>query len=244
MRVVIIDDEQLACERMRTLLQPYDDVEVIADAEDAEGAVRLINRENPDAIFLDIQLTGQSGFDVLSRITCRPRVVFVTAYDEYAIRAFDVNALDYLLKPVRRERLDAAIQKLRDDTGGVGAATRAARQPTPAAFTYDDHVFLTLHAGSRFLKIRDVVLVTAEAPYTLVRARDGSETLVLKSLKEWEKRLPREHFARVHRAAIINLNDVERVERWFNYTYHVYVRGLGDPVPMSRRHAARLKGHF
>jgi two-component system, LytTR family, response regulator len=190
-------------------------------------------------VFLDIQMPGRSGFELLERVGGDFKTVFVTAYDAHAIRAFEVNALDYLLKPVSPERLSRALER----AAGAGAADAGA----PAAarrLEYADPVFVVADGRPRLLKVTAVACIAGAGDYSEVHTSDGRKHFVLKGLKEWEERLPEQHFARIHRSTIVNLEYVEELEEWFNRSYRVAVRGMPEPLVMSRRYAARLRERF
>jgi len=233
LNVLVIDDERLARRDLISLLGAYENIHVVGQADDVPSAVRAIERLNPDVIFLDIQMPGSSGFDLLEKADVEAQVIFVTAYDEYAIRAFEVNALDYLLKPVHPDRLAKALEKL-----------EIQEQETPTRIRrldYDDRLFLMLGRHFKFLKVNSILAVTAAGDYSEVLTSDGMKGLTLKSMKEWEGRLPARHFLRIHRSTIINMEFVDRVEEWFNYSFKVYLKGLEEPYVISRRYATRLK---
>lgn len=180
-------------------------------------------------MFLDIQMPKRSGFELLAAADVR-RVVFVTAHDVHAIRAFDVNALDYLLKPVHPARLAVTVARLIDAADPAPPATR---------LELADHLFLHDGKAARFVAVRAIVSIRGAGDYTELALDDGKRLLSPRPLKEWEARLPAS-FARVHRTAIVNLDRVERVERAGDDCFRVILRG-GEPVAMSRRHAARLR---
>ena len=159
-------------------------------------------------------------------------VIFVTAHDEYAIRAFEVNALDYLLKPVHPRRLAHAIERLE---------LKEYQEQDGRELDYDDRLFLTLDNQMIFLKINAIICVNAAGDYTEVVTKDGKKGLALKSMKEWEKRLPPKYFVRIHRSTIINMEYIDHLEEWFNYTYRVYLKGLKTPLAMSRRYSSKLR---
>ncbi|MDH4272044.1 MAG: LytTR family DNA-binding domain-containing protein [Candidatus Aminicenantes bacterium] len=233
LRVLIIDDERLARKDLLSLLGAHDNITVVGEADDVPSAVRAIDRLNPDVIFLDIQMPGDSGFDLLEKTEVEAHVIFVTAYDEYAIRAFEVNALDYLLKPVHPDRLAKALEKL--DLQEQETPTKIRR------LNYDDRLFLMLGRHFKFLKVDTVLAVTAAGDYSEVLTSDGHKGLALKSMKEWETRLPARHFIRIHRSTIINMEFIDRIEEWFNYSFKVYLKGIEEPYVISRRYATRLK---
>jgi two-component system LytT family response regulator len=230
---VIVDDERLARNKLRSLLAPHPQIRLVGEADSVDSAIETIERTRPDVVFLDIQMPGKSGFELVNRISLPLKIIFVTAFDEYAIRAFEVNALDYLLKPVNPERLAKAIGRI--------AAPPAASEMAPRTLEYDDFLFLPFGDTSRFLRVRDIKCVRAADVYSEIFTAGGEKTLVLKPLNEWEERLPEKHFARIHRSTIINIEFVERVEKSFNYSFEVYLRGAGESFMMSRRYAARLK---
>jgi len=233
LKALVVDDERLARKDLISLLKAHDHITVVGEADDVPTAVKAVEKLNPDVIFLDIQMPGDSGFDLLDRMEAEARIIFVTAYDEYAIRAFEVNALDYLLKPVNPERLAKALERLELQEWETAAGTRR--------LDYSDRLFLMVGRNFRFLKVNRLVLVAAAGDYSEVLTSDGTKGLTLKSMKEWETRLPPRHFVRIHRSTIINLEFVDRVEEWFNYSFRVYLKGIEEPCVISRRYATRLK---
>ena len=230
---VIVDDERLARNKLRSLLAPHPQIRLVGEADSVDSAIETIERIRPDVVFLDIQMPGKSGFELVNRINHPLKIIFVTAFDEYAIRAFEINALDYLLKPVNPERLAKAIERL---DAPPAASDKAARP-----LEYDDFLFLPFGDSSRFLRVREIRSIRAADVYSEIFTAAGEKTLVLKPLNEWEERLPERHFARIHRSTIINIEFVERVEKSFNHSFEVYLRGVGESFTMSRRYAARLK---
>lgn len=237
LRAVIVDDERLARRELRSLLEEHKGVSVVGEAGGADEAAAVIREVSPDVVFLDIQMPGATGFDLLDRFDVEADIIFVTAYDEYAVRAFEVNALDYLLKPVAPERLARALERL------AGEGRREPEAPL-RRLEYDDRLFLDLGGHSRFLKVGTIVSISGAGDYSEVLTEDGKKSLVQKPLKEWEARLPEKYFLRIHRSAIVNLEHVERVENWFNRSYRIHLRQLEEPLTVSRRYAASLKARF
>ena len=230
---IIVDDEELARDDLKALLKDFPEIEIIGEAETAEEAKTLINKLNPNLIFLDIQMPGKSGFEMLEDIETDAKIIFVTAYDEFAIRAFEVSAKDYLLKPVNKERLSRAIERIKQEQESEGNIQ------TNLLFT--DSIFLLVNNHYQFVKIYSIIKITSAGNYSEIYTSSGVKGLVLKSLKEWEARLPSNYFVRIHRNAIINLEFVDHVEGWFNYSYKVFLKEIDDPLVMSRRYAAKLK---
>ena len=232
-KALIIDDERLARARLRSMLTEFPDIEIAGEADNVFEAVKLIETIEPDVLFLDIQMPQASGFDLLEQVETNAKIIFVTAFDEYAIRAFEVNALDYLLKPVNPVRLRRAIERL-----------SAPDEKTEKTFEPDDFLFVDTGRRSKFIKISSIKCIVAADVYSEVFTDDGAKILLLKSLGEWEQRLPRKNFMRIHRSTIINLEFIERVEKRFNYSHRVYLEGINEPFVISRRYAVKLKDKF
>ena len=234
LRALIVDDERLARLALRTLLAGNPDVVVVGEASGVDDAEVLIRREHPQVVFLDIQLRGENGFDLLARNAGTFHTVFVTAFDAYAVRAFEVHALDYLLKPVDPVRLANALARARNPTAAP-AEVRA------SAYRYDDLFFHDDARSPRFIRIRDIAFIRAAGNYTELHLAGGPPLLVLRALSTWETQLAGAPFVRVHRSLLVNLDFVERIERGEGYTYDLFVRGHAGPLPMSRRRATELK---
>ena len=237
-RAVLVDDERLARLELRTLLEEAhaEQVHVVGEAASVSDAARLVHTTEADVVFLDIQLAGETGMDLLPLLGADIDVVFVTAFDEYTLRAFEVNALDYLLKPVAPERLAVTINRL------VSAQPPARAGET---VTYEDRLFLRLGQERAFVKVSDIVAIEADGDdSTLLLAPHLTRKPSAKSLREWEQRLPDRQFVRIHRSTVVNLEYVERLEPWSQASQHVYLRGVPEPLTMSRRFGARLKDRF
>ncbi len=242
LRVLIVDDERLARRALRTLLAAHPDVEVVGEASKVEEAAVLVQRERPDVVLLDVQMRGETGFDLLDLLDAPCHVIFVTAFDAYAVRAFEVNALDYLLKPVEPARLAEALKRARQRTPSLSEASSATTtRDIGLPFRYDDLFFHEDGRRSQFIRIRDIVFIQAAANYTELHLQNGKMVLVLRPLAQWEARLPDAYFVRIHRSTIVNVAFVRRVERAFNYTYEVHLRDGSEPLVMSRRRASVLK---
>jgi two-component system, LytTR family, response regulator len=232
---VIVDDERLARREMRSLLAEFPQIEVAGEAEDVASAAELIVRFKADIVFLDIQLSGETGFDLLERIGGGVRVIFVTAFDAFAIRAFEVNAVDYLLKPVNPDRLAAAIERL----------DRREEKPKSARpLEIDDRVLVETSGRGFFIQVSEIAHIASAGDYSEMYTTDGRKLLVEKPLREWEERLPAKHFARIHRQSIVNLDQVESIESWFGGGLQVRLKTGGEPLAVSRRFASKLKSSF
>src|SRR5829696_2039466 len=239
--VLIVDDERLARRDLRDLLetQHASAVRIAGEAATVQDAATLARTSGADLVFLDIHLAGESGFDLLPLLEPDVEVVFVTAFDQHAVRAFEVNALDYLTKPVSPDRLAMTIARLR--AGGRSTAASGASSDSAGPLAYDDRLFLRIDDRMAFLAVRDVVAIVADGDNAALWLANGRVVRVRKSLRSWEERLPAKQFVRIHRSALVNLTAVERVEEWSHFTYRIYVRGYREPLEMSRRYGARVR---
>ena len=237
LQVLIVDDERLARNAVRSALDAVMGVAVTGEAASVDAAAEQIRAEAPDVVLLDVQMRGETGFDLLDQIDTSVQVIFVTAHDEHAVRAFEVNALDYLLKPIDPDRLAEALQRARQAETALPENEGA----DPEAFRYDDVFFYEEGRRPRFIRIRQIVCIEAAGNYTELHLTDGTSALTATTLSTWADRLPNTHFARIHRSTIVNVERVIDVERNAGRTYTVHVDGRDAPLSMSRRRARALK---
>ena len=235
-KAVVVDDERLARNKLRSLLEAHPEIRVAGEADGVQSALRVIDETQPDVLFLDIQMPRQSGFDLVNQLKIPVKVIFVTAYDEYAIRAFEINALDYLLKPINPERLARAIERLSQHSTPSDQPIRI--------FQYDDFLLLSFGDASGFHKLSTIKCICAAGVYSEVCLVDGRKALVSRPLNEWEARLPEKHFARIHRSTIVNLDFVDRLELWFNRSARLFLRQTDEPFIVSRRYVTKLRMKF
>ncbi len=233
LKSIIVDDEWLVREELKTLLIEHPEVEVIGEAGSVLEATDLVKSAHPDVIFLDIQMPGAMGFDLLEMTEITSKIVFITAYDQYALKAFEVNALDYLLKPIRKERLAKTVQRL--------LTTESLTSKISQKLDYNDVVYLIVNGSLKFIKVSLLKCIIAEGNYSYIYYKDRKRDLVTKTLQEWETILPEDYFVRIHRSTIVNFEYVDQVKKCRNYTHLVYVRGIEKPFVISRRYAARLR---
>jgi two-component system LytT family response regulator len=235
-RAIIIDDERLARNELKKLLLEFPDVEVIDEAANAAEGIEKIDALSPDLIFLDIQMPGKTGFDMLTELDKAPHVIFTTAYDEYALKAFEVNALDYLMKPIEPKRLADAIQKLQQAEEKELAANQAFNR---GMLTENDQVFVKDGERCWFVKLSEVRLFESVGNYAKVFFA-GNKPLILKSLNALEERLDEKVFFRANRKHIVNMRMIEKIEPYFNGGLLLELRG-GEKVEVSRRQAVKFK---
>jgi two-component system LytT family response regulator len=228
MRVLLIDDEPLARRELRRLLAPNSWIDVTGEAANVDEAVRQIDALRPELVFLDIQMPGGTGFDVLERVLNVPQVIFTTAYDQHALRAFEVNALDYLLKPVEPERLAAALSRVRRSSVSAEAPL--------------DQLFVRDGAHCWLVPLREVQLIESEGNY--VRLCWGKhQPLLGRSLSSFEARLDPRRFFRANRQQLVNIDFIERIEPGLAGRLHVQLRA-GPEVEVSRRQARLFKARL
>jgi two-component system LytT family response regulator len=240
MKAIIIDDERLARTELRKLLQDFPEIEIVDEASNADEGIQKIENHNPDLVFLDIQMPGKTGFDMLSELDHAPQVIFTTAYDEYALKAFEVNALDYLLKPVEPRRLADAVEKLRRSSHNGGNGERTNHHfDANSILGESDQVFVKDGERCWFVKLGEVRLFESVGNYAKVFFANN-KPLILKSLNALEERLDDKVFFRANRKHIVNLRMIEKIEPYFNGGLLLELKG-GEKIEVSRRQTVKFK---
>jgi two-component system, LytTR family, response regulator len=241
---LIVDDEPLARRRIRRMLARHPEVEVVGECANGREAVAAIREQQPALVFLDVQMPEVDGFAVLERISdqAMPLIIFVTAYDRYALRAFEVYALDYLLKPFDRRRFDTALQRakarLSGEPGGVGERALALLEELRAKQSHLERMVIKAGGRAFFLKTEEIDWVEAEGKY--VRLHVGKESyLVREAISQIESQLDPKRFLRIHRSTIVNLDRVRELQPWFHNDYRVILRD-GTELMLSRSCRKRL----
>lgn len=233
MRALLVDDERLARVELTKLLEKFPEIEIVGEASNGEEAIDKIEELNPELVFLDIQMPGMTGFEVLEHLHVVPQIIFVTAYDEYALKAFEANALDYILKPVELTRLEKAISKVIEQKEEEGLNTSTEK------LSYESQIFIKDGEKCWFVKMDKVRMFESEGNYVRLYFED-SKPMILKSLNNLEKRLSDKEFFRISRKYIINLTWIEKVEAWFNGGLRVTLKS-GEKLEISRRQTSRFK---
>lgn len=231
MKAIIVDDERLARKELISLLSNHPEIEVVDEAANPDEAMEKIEKHDPDVVFLDIQMPGKTGFEMLEEMERVPQVIFTTAYDEFALKAFDYNALDYLLKPIQPERLTESLNKV-----SIKAASKPAKDKKLSS---QDQVFVKDGDKCWFVKLEDVRLFESDGNYIKVYF-DKFKPMIHKSLNALDERLDDRHFFRASRKHIINLGWVESIDTWFNGGLLVQLKG-GEKIEVSRRQSARFR---
>lgn len=235
---IVIDDERLARTELKKMLGDFPEIEVIGEASNADEGIKLIEELGPDLIFLDIQMPAKTGFDLLAELDVVPMVIFTTAHDEYALRAFEVNALDYLLKPIDPKRLSDAVQKVVfvEDREMSSYENKGENR---SFLSDNDQVFVKDGEKCWFVKLSEIRLFESVGNYARVFF-GTNKPLILKSLNSLEERLDPKTFFRANRKHIVNLRMIEKVEPFFNGGLLLEIKG-GEKIEVSRRQAVRFK---
>jgi len=236
MKALIIDDERLARKELSNLLSNYHEIDIIGEAVNVDDAFQKIKALDPDLLFLDIQMPGKTGFDLLEMLDSVPKVIFTTAYDEYALKAFEVNALDYLLKPIQPERLAESIKKLFHQEMDEEVSSIQTEERKLGA---NDQVFVKDGDKCWFVRLSEVRMFESDGNYIKVYF-DKYKPMIHKSLNALDERLDDRTFFRASRKHIINLHWVEKIEPWFNGGLMVQLKG-GGRIEVSRRQSSKFK---
>ncbi|MDW8220563.1 MAG: LytTR family DNA-binding domain-containing protein [Bacteroidota bacterium] len=251
LNLILIDDERRVRNTLRRALEECGDVRIIAEADTLESA-REVLRKYPEAdgIFLDIQFPGGTGFDLVQEIPDMQKVVFVTAYDQYALRAFEVNALDYIMKPASPERLQQSLRRLRahahhsstqsSSLSSHDAATHAHAPSGIKTLHINDQLLLKFGTKSRFVPVHAIVFIRSADNYTEVHIADGSVALMRKALEEWSESLPADAFLRLHRSTLVHKRFIEEI-LFDGSRYAVRLRGIPELFSVSRSHASAVR---
>ncbi|TAN12764.1 MAG: response regulator [Chitinophagaceae bacterium] len=232
-RALIIDDERLARTELKNMLADFPDIEVVGEAANANEGIEKTEMLSPDLLFLDIQMPDKTGFEMLSEMERTPRVIFTTAYDEYAIKAFEYNALDYMLKPIDPQRLADAIQKLQQEDKEKQDATNHNK------LFENDQVFVKDGDHCWFVKLGNIRLFESVGNYARVYF-DNNKPLILKSLNALEERLDDKVFFRANRKHIVNMRMIDKIDTYFNGGLILEMKG-GEKIEVSRRQAVKFK---
>ena len=230
MKAIIVDDTRLARQELRYLLKDIPSIEVLAEAENVDQAFELINHYRPDLIFLDIQMPGKDGFELLEMLDHVPKVIFTTAYSEFAMKAFEYNALDYLKKPVTEDRLTKALEKIQAELGSA---------ETREMLGEESQVFVKDGEKCWFVSLKDVRVFEIWDNYTRIYF-NGQKPMIPKTLQYMESRLDPKVFFRANRQQIINMKWIGKIEPWFSGTIRLYLKD-GTEIEVSRRQSSRFK---
>lgn len=230
-KVVIVDDERLSREELKRALKVYEDFVLIGEAENADDAKDMIEAKMPDLIFLDIQMPEKSGFDLLESLDNVPAVLFTTAYNQYAVQAFEVNALDYLMKPIREERFAKAIEKIRNTINLKSSLNNSE--------TKDRKIFIKDGEKRFFIQLDEIYLIESLENYTRLFFQD-KKALQRRSLRQWEEMLDENIFFRINRTEIVNIKYIQEVNTTMSGRLEVKLK-TGELLEVSNRQSVKFK---
>ncbi|MCB0736604.1 MAG: response regulator transcription factor [Bacteroidetes bacterium] len=235
-RTILVDDERLAREELKDLLKEHKEIDIIDEAGNADEALDKIEQQKPDLVFLDIQMPGRDGFEMLEELIDVPYVIFATAFDEHALKAFDVNALDYLVKPIDADRLAGSVQK------AINSISHLRELKESNSFEYlsvGDRVFVKDGGKCWFVSLNEVRLFESMGNYVKVHF-DKNQPLIHKSLNSLGDKLDPKHFFRANRQQIVNLNWIDQIQPWFSGGLLLELKN-GEKVELSRRQSIKFR---
>lgn len=238
-KAVIVDDVDSMRVVLKKLLGTFDKIQIVGEAADFEEARNIISEERPDLLFLDIDLNGLTSIDLLKTIGYQPMVIFITSHTDFAIKAFELNAVDYLLKPISLERLSKAIEKVTNKWEDTSF-----EDDYNAKFTADHIILLSFDNKMSFVRIKDINYIEAYGNYTKVNMVDGKLSVTYNSIKNWDTKLPEDLFIQIHRSTIVNLHNVTKIEKWANDTGRLYLKGIDKPFEISRNYFFQIKKKY
>ncbi|WP_299890217.1 LytTR family DNA-binding domain-containing protein [uncultured Lacinutrix sp.] len=234
LKAVIVEDSRLARNELKELMKVHPEIELIGEAENVDEGYKLINKSNPDLLFLDINMPEKDGFELLEMLDEVPTTIFTTAFDEYAIKSFEYNAFDYLLKPINQKRFSATIKKVFEN-----ATAAPSNISNKDVLALDKKIFIKDGEKCWLVKIQDISLFEIVGNYTRVYFEEN-QPLIYKSLVQIEEKLPQDVFFRANRQQIININHVNKVVSWFNGKLKIEMHS-GDEIEISRRQSYIFK---
>lgn len=238
-KAVIVDDVESMRSVLKKLLSNFEKIQVVGEAADFDEARNTISEERPDLLFLDIDLNGLTSIDLLKSLNYKPMVIFITSHTDFAIKAFELNAVDYLLKPISLERLTKAIEKVTNEWESIDVT-----EDVNAKFTPDHIILLSFDNKMCFVRIKDVNYIEAYGNYTKVNLADGKLSVTYNSIKNWDNKLPEDMFIQIHRSTIVNLYNVVKIEKWANDTGRLYLKGIDKPFEISRNYFFQIKKKY
>jgi two-component system LytT family response regulator len=239
---VVVDDVDVMRATLKKVLDGFPNIEIIGEASDYESAKNLINETKPDLVFLDIDLNGLTSIDLLNEINCNPKIIFITSHPDFAIKAFELNAVDYILKPISADRLRRAIDRVTElNTDFIEGS---AMDESQERFKADQIILLNFDSKLTFIKVQDINYIEAFGNYTKIYMNDGKLSITYNSIKNWDNRLPNDVFIQIHRSSIVNLLNVIKIEKWTNDTGRLFLKGVEKPFEISRSYFFQIKKKY
>jgi len=240
-RSVVVDDVDMMRATLKKVLDGFSHIEIVGEALAYESAREVINSTKPDLVFLDIDLNGLTSIDLLNEITCEPKIIFITSHPDFAIKAFELNAVDYILKPISGDRLKKAIDRVTEMNNDLKVTNI---NDADERFKPEQIILLNFDSKLTFIKIQDINYIEAFGNYTKIYMTDGKLSITYNSIKNWDNRLPNDVFIQIHRSSIINLLNVAKIEKWTNDTGRLFLKGIENPFEISRSYFFQIKKKY
>jgi two-component system LytT family response regulator len=240
-KAVLIDDVEVMRITLKKVLEQFPHINIIGEASSFDEAKEVINRLKPDLLFLDINLNGLSSIDLLEELNCTPKIIFITSHENFAIKAFEINAVDYIIKPISTKRIAKAIERV--SLPSVAVKDNNLNEGEER-FQSDQIILLNFDNKMNFIKIRDINYIEAYGNYTKINMLDGKLSITYNSIKNWEKKLPLDIFIQIHRSTVVNLINVLKIEKWTNDTGRLYLKNVDKPFEISRSYFFQIKKKY
>lgn len=245
-KAILVDDVESVRSVLRKLLSNFENITLVGEASDFEHALLLIEDEKPDLLFLDVDLNGLTSMDLLQKLDYKPMVIFITSHPDFAIKAFEYNAIDYMLKPISSERLSKAVEKVTNKWNNKnGLSKLSSIDDNDKKFGIDHIILLNFDDKLNFIRINEISHIEAFGNYTKVYLSDGRLSVTYNSIRNWINRLPEDLFIQIHRSTIINLSMVKKIEKWTNDTGRLFMQGnFPNHFEISRNYFFELKKKY
>lgn len=240
-RAVLVDDVEMMRITLKKVLEQFPHIELVGEASTFDEAKNVINELQPDLLLLDIDLNGLTSIDLMGEINCTPKIIFITSHENFAVKAFELNAVDYILKPISASRISKAIERI---TASTIAEETEMNQDSDEKFQSDQIILLNFDNKMNFIKIKDINYIEAYGNYTKVFMTDGKLSITYNSIKNWDAKLPSDVFIQIHRSTVVNLLNVLKIEKWTNDTGRLYLKGIEKPFEISRSYFFQIKKKY
>jgi two-component system LytT family response regulator len=240
-KAVLIDDVEVMRITLKKVLEQFPHINIIGEASSFDEAKEVINRLKPDLLFLDINLNGLSSIDLLEELNCTPKIIFITSHENFAIKAFEINAVDYIIKPISTKRIAKAIERV--SLPSVAVKDNNLNEGEER-FQSDQIILLNFDNKMNFIKIKDINYIEAYGNYTKINMLDGKLSITYNSIKNWENKLPLDIFIQIHRSTVVNLINVLKIEKWTNDTGRLYLKNVDKPFEISRSYFFQIKKKY
>lgn len=239
-RAVLIDDVEVMRITLKKVLEQFPHVELVGEASTFDEAKEVINTLQPDLLFLDIDLNGLTSIDLIGEINCTPKIIFITSHENFAVKAFELNAVDYIIKPISAKRISKAIERITKPNEDL----LSSGEDNSEKFQSDQIILLNFDNKLNFIKIKDINFIEAYGNYTKVNMDDAKLSITYNSIKNWDAKLPGDIFIQIHRSTIVNLLNVQKIEKWTNDTGRLYLKGVEKPFEISRSYFFQIKKKY